>query len=137
MNLVLDTNVLIAALISRGTCADLLEHCVLRHSLVSSAAIFAELETHLLGKFKYSPAEVDAVASLLKPQMEIVIPVKLDAPACRDPDDDMILATAIAGSAECIVTGDKDLLIMNEFQGVKIVSPGDFPEFEIEQERNN
>jgi len=85
MKLVLDTNVLIAALISRGTCADLLEHCVLRHTLISSEAIFTELETHLLGKFKYSPAEVGAATSLLKSQMEMVSPIKLDAPACRDP----------------------------------------------------
>jgi len=53
------------------------------------------------------------------------------------PDDDMILATAIAGSAECIVTGDKDLLVMNEFQGVKIVSPKDFSELEVDRESNN
>ncbi len=43
MKVVLDTNVLIAALISRGACADLLEHCVLRHTIVSSDVILSEL----------------------------------------------------------------------------------------------
>ena len=52
MKLVLDTNVLIAAFIARGVCADLLEHCVLSHTIVASDDIFAELRTHLVGKFK-------------------------------------------------------------------------------------
>jgi predicted nucleic acid-binding protein len=42
--------------------------------------------------------------------------------ACRDPKDDKILALALSGSAEYIISGDLDLLVMNPFRGVKIVT---------------
>jgi len=136
MKLVLDTNVLIAALISRGVCADLLEHCVLRHTVVSSEFIFAELQKHLLGKFKYSAEEVDSAVTLLRSQVEMVTPIRLDSAACRDPDDDPILATALAGNAACLVTGDKDLLVMKEYREIQMVSPRDFFEYESDKASN-
>ena len=77
MKLVLDTNVLIAALIARGACADLLEHCVLRHTIVSSGVILSELREHLLGKFKYTTEEAAEAVGLLQSQMEIVVPEDL------------------------------------------------------------
>lgn len=136
MKLVLDTNVLIAALISRGVCADLLEYCVSRHTVVSSEFIFAELQKHLLGKFKYSAEDVNSAARLLRSQVEMVTLIELDSAACRDPDDDSILATALAGNATCLVTGDKDLLVMKEYLGIQIVSPRDFFEYEIDKANN-
>ena len=46
--------------------------------------------------------------------------------ACRDPDDDAILELAINGNAVTIITGDPDLLVLNPFRGVQILSPADF-----------
>ena len=130
MKLVLDTNVLIAALITKGVCAELLEHCVLRHELVSSEVILAELHEHLAGKFKYTVEEADEAVHLLRPKLVIVLPTQLDSPVCRDADDDLILATAITGNARCIVTGDKDLLVLQRYRGVDIISPSMFKAFE-------
>jgi uncharacterized protein len=130
MRVVLDTNVLIAALIARGVCAELLEHCVLRHALVSSEAILAELREHLVGKFKYSDKQADEAVSLLRSQLEIVTPEPLNQPVCRDGDDDVVLATAVTGRADCLVTGDKDLLVIQRFEMVEIVSPSRFADFE-------
>jgi putative PIN family toxin of toxin-antitoxin system len=48
--------------------------------------------------------------------------------ACRDPDDDKFLETAINGEAFCIVTGDGDLVALDPFEGVRIVTPRDFVE---------
>ena len=45
--------------------------------------------------------------------------------ACRDPDDDKVLETAISGEADCIVTGDRDLLALDPFEGVMIFTPRD------------
>jgi len=131
MRLVLDTNVLIAALITRGVCADLLEHCVLRHTIICSEVILGELRKHLAGKFKYSEKEAGEAVDLLRSPMRMVVPQELKEPVCRDPDDDWILATAIAGDVECIVTGDKDLLTIGRYQGVEIVSPSHFGAFEM------
>ena len=133
MKIVLDTNVLIAALIARGVCADLLEHCVSSHAIVASEFILDELRRHLVGKFKYSAGEADEAIILLKSQMEIVEPVPLGQPICRDPDDDQVLGTAIAGTAACIVTGDKDLLVLQQHEAIQILSPSEFSDFESKE----
>jgi putative PIN family toxin of toxin-antitoxin system len=46
--------------------------------------------------------------------------------ACRDSKDDKFLEVAINGSASCIVSGDEDLLLLNPFRGVPILTPRDF-----------
>ena len=43
-------------------------------------------------------------------------------PACRDPNDDHVIATALAVKADCIVTGDKDLLALGQFGTVRILT---------------
>ena len=133
MRLVLDTNVLIAALIARGVCADLLEHCVLNHALVTSEFIIDELREHLIGKFGYSVEDADEAIVLIESQMERVIPVKLERPVCRDADDDQVLATAVSGQVQCIVTGDKDLLVLRRYADIEIVNPAGFADFEVTQ----
>ncbi len=45
---------------------------------------------------------------------------------CRDPDDDKVLETALMGDAECVVTGDNDLLAMSPFPGIPVLTPAEF-----------
>ncbi len=130
MRLVLDTNVLIAAFVSRGVCHELLEHCRRSHHIVSSDFLLQEFETKLLGKFKIPPIKAAAAAALIRSQVEVVAPAPLSEPACRDPDDDWVLATARAGGCECIVTGDKDLLVLDPFGHIRILAPGAFWAYE-------
>jgi predicted nucleic acid-binding protein len=47
-------------------------------------------------------------------------------PTSRDPDDDHVLAAAVAAHADAIVSGDKDLLVLGTFQGILILSPTEF-----------
>lgn len=47
---------------------------------------------------------------------------------CRDPKDNKILETALEGNAQYIVTGDPDLLVLKQFQGIRIVEPREFLE---------
>lgn len=47
-------------------------------------------------------------------------------PACRDPKDNNFLELAIAVNASCIITGDKDLLVLNPFRGIPILNAADF-----------
>lgn len=130
MRLVLDTNVLIAAFISHGVCNELLEHCVLNHKVVLSEFILHELKEKLTGKFKFTAREVNAAVRLVKSQSVIVSTSPLASPICRDPDDDNIIATAMAGQCVCIITGDKDLLDLDAVSGIQMLSPGSFWQFE-------
>ena len=55
---------------------------------------------------------------------------------CRDPDDDQILATAVAARADCLVTGDTDLLVLDRYAGIPIVRPADFWALEARQQES-
>ncbi|NCJ08720.1 putative toxin-antitoxin system toxin component, PIN family [Synechococcales cyanobacterium C] len=133
MRLVLDTNVLIAAFVARGVCHELLEHCQHCHELVTSARLLTEFEEKLKHKFKTPPDIVREAKDLLGGHMERVIPSPLDRVVCRDPDDHWVLATAVVGRCGCIITGDKDLLILKSFQDIVILSPSEFWGYEAAQ----
>lgn len=126
MRVLLDTNVLIAAFIARGTCSDLLEYCVRNHTLVTSKPPLRELEEKRAGKFGYTRQETREVVSLLQGKMEVVKPALLNPTVCRDPDDDIVLGTALASACDCIVTGDKDLLVLERFREIPILMPAEF-----------
>ena len=126
MKIVLDTNVLIAALIARGVCHELLEYCILRHTLFTSDFILNETHEKLIEKFGYAPDLADEAINLFRSRMELVAPFELEKQICRDPDDDNILAAAVSGKCDCIITGDKDLLVLKAFAGIDILNPRDF-----------
>jgi putative PIN family toxin of toxin-antitoxin system len=125
VTVVLDTNVLFAALTAReGLCARVFELCASRHHLVSSEYIRDELRRHLEAKRSLTPEQVDAaLAAITGPVTRIVTPIAVTGDACRDPNDLPVLGTALAGGAQVIVTGDKDLLVLGKFQSVLILSP--------------
>ncbi len=133
MRLVLDANVLVAAFVARGVCAELLEHCVREHQVVTSAAILEEVRRALVDKIKVKVAQADQTVRLLRTRLEVVEPVALESQVSRDPDDDLVLGTALAGRCEAIVTGDKDLLDLVAHGGVAIVSPRAFWSFESQR----
>ncbi len=126
MRLVLDSNVLIAAFVARGVCAELLEHSVRVHEPVTSAFILEEVHRGLLEKVRVSVPQADQAVKLLRTRFEIVEPVTIEEGACRDPDDLPVLGTAVAARCDVLVTGDKDLLELETWQGIPIVSPRDF-----------
>ncbi|HYU52855.1 MAG TPA: putative toxin-antitoxin system toxin component, PIN family [Gemmatimonadaceae bacterium] len=130
MKLLLDTNVLVAALIARGTCSDLLEHCVRHHVVISSRPLLDELRDVLTRKFRQRAADVRATVRLFEETFTLVTPAPLEAPVCRDIDDDVVLATARAGECAAIVTGDQDLLVLDPFQGIRVLAPSAFWKWE-------
>ncbi len=128
MRVVLDTNVLIAALIaSDGSCAKLVKHCLQYHTVISAEYILSELSDKLTKKFKRQPADVADTVAFFREQFTMVEPVVLNNPVCRDANDDQILGTALAGQVVCIVTGDKDLLTLSTFAGIQILAPRFLP----------
>jgi putative PIN family toxin of toxin-antitoxin system len=116
--------------VARGGCSDLLEHCVRHHVVVSSRSLLDELHDILTRKLRQRAADVRATVRLFEDTFTVVTPVPLEAPACRDADDDVVLATARAGECAVIVTGDQDLLILDPFQGTRIVPPSAFWKWE-------
>jgi len=123
VKIVLDTNVLLAALATRGFCASLFEICLAGHDVYLSESILNELSEHLRGKFKMTLERTTEVREFLAGHCLFVAPLPVPNEACRDPDDLIILGTALAGAADCIVTGDQDLLILGQFQGIEIYTP--------------
>jgi putative PIN family toxin of toxin-antitoxin system len=132
MKIVLDTNVLIAAFITRGSCNELLEYCAVHHTIVLSKDILDEFRDVLVRKFGFTREEARAAARVLRSRARIVTSLSFQQPVCHDPDDDLILATAIAGRYAVIITGDKDLTDLNEYEGIRILNPPDFWRFEQE-----
>ena len=133
MRLVLDANVLIAAFVARGVCAELLEYCVREHEPVTSVAILEEVRRNLVARIKVTVAQADQTVKLLRTRLDVVAPLALGAQVCRDPDHDVVLGTAVAGRCDAIVTGDKDLLVLERYHGVEIVSPRAFWSFESQR----
>jgi uncharacterized protein len=134
VKVLLDTNVLVAALIARGVCSDLLEHCVRHHVVISSRPLLDELWRVLIEKFHQRSVDVRAVTRLFDETFIVVVPGALESPVCRDPDDDVVLATAVAGECAAIVSGDQDLLILDPFQGIRVLAPAAFWKWESESE---
>lgn len=130
MRIVLDTNVLIAALISRGFCHELFEYCALTHELFTSDFILYEVSEKLVTKFKYKEDTAKEAVNLLRSQLQLVMPVAQTTSVSRDPDDDNILATAEAGKCDYIITGDIDLLVLIEYKAIRIVTPREFSDLE-------
>ena len=126
MRILFDTNVLIASLIARGVCHELLERSFVNHTVVISDFILDELREKLVNKFKYSADTADQAVALFRSRMELVLPDALAVPVSRDPDDDNILAAALTGNCDFVITGDKDLLVLNPFGDIRILNPRAF-----------
>ena len=122
MRIVFDTNVIVAGLVSQGLCHEVLETHVPAHTPILSPILWEELVQSLRDKFGLAAGELPLLG-LYRRHATWVEPPPLEAPACRDPDDDWVLATAVAGEAEAIVTGDGDLLALGTFRGVAVLSP--------------
>ncbi len=131
MRIVLDTNVIISAFITRGVCRRLFEYCAESHQIVISEFILNEFSSTLIRKFGFTAEEIEEASASLILCGELVEPVTFGEQICRDPDDDHVLGTAIAGNADYIVTGDRDLLVLERFHTVEIISPSEFMDYEV------
>ena len=123
----LDSNVWLAVLTTDGFCRRVWKK--IHHDCVicTSADICEEIEDKLRGKFGFSDRHARLLTLFVERHSELVKPVTT-VNACRDADDNRILAAAVDGGCSHLVTGDKDLLVLKNFQGVIIVSPREFDE---------
>ena len=122
MRILFDTNVLFAAFTVRGFCEELLEETIDLCTIIWSPALRDELLQALRRKGLLSRTVLGAITAF-SGLCQMVNPVALRKRICRDPDDDIVLATALAGRADLIVTGDNDLLVLKTFRTIRISSP--------------
>ena len=122
----LDTNVLVAAFATRGLCEDVLRVVLTRHELLVDSAVVEELERVLTKKLKMNSRQARAFVEFILDSAE-VIEAKSPAPFPEsDPDDQWVLAAAIEGHADLLVTGDRDLLDIQDEVSIPIVTPRGF-----------
>ena len=126
---VLDTSVLIFALLFKGEVSKFVELWQKGKIIpVISKDTFQELRSVLeYPKFSLSQEEINAIiGNEVLPHFEVVEVTKEIKGVCRDPADDKFISCALSASAAYIVSGDKDLCDLNRYKSVKIVTPSDF-----------
>ncbi|HLI78700.1 MAG TPA: putative toxin-antitoxin system toxin component, PIN family [Candidatus Binataceae bacterium] len=123
MRVVFDTNIFISAFLVPGRQADkALDRIVSGlDRLVISKAIIDEALTVLEHKFGWSSERLGQAATLLVKLGEIIA-TKQRLQLLRDDPDNRILECAVAGRADLIVTGDREMLDLKQFEGIRIVS---------------
>ena len=132
MRAVVDTNILIRAVIKpEGTVGPILPRLVAgEYVLVYSRPLLAELLEKLelpriKDKYGITEDDISDLVALLILRGELVIP-EIEVTVCRDPDDNQVIEAALAGRAECVVTGDEDLLSLEAYETVEFVTPRTF-----------
>ena len=132
MNVVLDVNVWISGLLWGGLPGQVIQLAHSQHiTSYVSAELLLELETTLnRPKFQTRLQQRNlTVVTLIElvTALSTIISIKdMDIPELRDPADTKILATAIATNAQALITGDQDLLVLKQYQGVTIQTPDQF-----------
>ena len=128
MKVVLDTNVLISAIMFGGKSRDILEMGISgKIRIATSQDILKELAEVLVDKkFRSSVLFVQQTIHELSEISELVIMTGKINFIKEDPDDNRILECAVSSKADYIVSGDKHLLSLKNFKKIKIYSPSDF-----------
>lgn len=126
---VFDTNVFLRALINPKGVNARLVRSLDRYLLFTSTAMVEEVvevlsRGDLLGAKSIRAVDADRMIGLLR-EAPMVIP-SITIKVCRDPDDDKFLEAALEARADYLVTGDKDLRTLGEYQGIKIRFPEEF-----------
>jgi hypothetical protein len=132
LRVVLDTNVLVSAVLRPGSVPrQAYNLSVADGRLLMSEAVLQEIEEVLqrpkLQKYVTLEERAEFLAALIRDAEAVRVSEAICA--CRDPKDDKFLELSIAGNASHLVTGDPDLLVLHPFRGVQIVTPRQFVAF--------
>ena len=126
MRVCLDTNVLVAAVATRGLAADVLRLILAEHDLLVPELVLAELQRVLAAKLKLPAARRAELETFLREHEVLPKPPRLLEVEVRDRADAWILASAVAGRADVLVTGDRDLLVLGRRAPLPVLDPRGF-----------
>ena len=126
MRVFLDTNVIVSALTARGLSADVFRLTVAEHELLTGKVNLKELRRVLRLRMRVPARQMDEIEQLMREHTITPIPEKLPDIELRDPDDKWVLASAVVGAADVLVTGDKDLLSSMDAAPLPILTPRAF-----------
>ncbi|MDX2063041.1 MAG: putative toxin-antitoxin system toxin component, PIN family [Bacteroidia bacterium] len=128
MILVVDTNVWISALRFGGTVAQVLEKAVELGEVVTSPMILEEVSRVFAEKFRVDTGTVLRVVEQIRTYAREVHPTDPAPEVCRDPNDNHVLHLCRFVAADILLTGDKDLLVLKQFEQTRILRPAQFAE---------
>lgn len=123
MRIFLDTNVIVSAVATRGLCADVLHVVVAEHDLLVGKTVLKELRRVLRQKLRLPTATLNELDAFLRRHSTIVSKQAPLAVSLRDANDEAVLAEAIAGGADILVSGDLDLLQIADAAPIPILAP--------------
>jgi uncharacterized protein len=126
VRILLDTNVLASALATRGLCADVLRVVLSDHELVVPEVVLGELRRVLQNRFKMPRTLAGEIEDFLREHDVVPKPNSPGPVRLRDASDEWIVASAIAGRADLIISGDGDLLVVGSGGPVPVLSPRQF-----------
>jgi putative PIN family toxin of toxin-antitoxin system len=121
-----DTNVLVSAVATRGLCADIVNAAFAEHQVIIGPTVLAELQQVLLRKLRLPTAIVDEVDAFLRLHAVVVSTAAELAIQGIDHNDCAVLAEAIGGNTDVLVTGDQDLIRLGDQSRTRILSPRGF-----------
>ena len=117
---------LVSAFATRGICADVLTAVLAEHQLVLGEAVMGELSRVLEKKMKVPPSAVHETEAFLRREAAVISSGSTPGIALRDPDDVKVLAEALEGLSDVIVTGDRDLLDAVDVIPIDVLTPRQF-----------
>ncbi len=125
---VLDTNILISALVYGGK-PEQVYNLVLEKQVVAviSNILLSELTEILVKKFHFDQPRIEQLERIIKQHFKVVYPNN-NISILRDDDDNRVLEAAGEGLCHYIITGDKALLALKSFEKIKILTPQEFLE---------
>ena len=128
MKVAFDTNVLISAYSARGLSSDVFRYVLAEHDVLLSEKVLSEFERVLTERFGIPNAIVaDFLEELRLHEVVGEVSVSPDLDVVRDPDDRIVVAAALEGAADVLVTGDKDILdARDQVTGIRAMTPREF-----------
>ena len=126
MKVFLDTNVLSAAFAARGLCADVFRLAATDYTLLIGAPVLIEMRRILETKLRMPTPARNEVLQVLRRFGQVPAAKAPIVLGINDPDDEWVVACAVAASAEVFVTGDKALLELRRVEDMPIISPREF-----------